>query len=93
VLDADVVVRADAAAAKLGGALPAMRGAETVARAFLGRAQAARPVLVDGELGFEVAPHGRRLLIVTLTFEGDRIKEIEAVADRASMSEMELTAL
>ena len=47
VLDPDVVVRADATAAALGAARE-MRGAEEVARTFLGRAAGARALVVDG---------------------------------------------
>lgn len=92
VLDADVVFRADPAAAKL-GAQAETRSANAVAKLFLGRAQAARLTLIDGELGFRVVPQGKLLLVIALTFEGDRITEIEAVAARPSLGEMELVPL
>ena len=92
VLDADVVLRTDATAAKLGSP-PETRGAERVAKLFLGRAQAARVALIDGELGFRVVPKGKLLLVVTLTFDGERITELEAVADPRSLGEMELVPL
>ena len=53
----DVVVRADQAAQRL-GSLPVIRGATAVAESFKGRAQAARPALVDGAIG--VLPTRRR---------------------------------
>jgi RNA polymerase sigma-70 factor (ECF subfamily) len=92
VLAPDVVVRGDAAAVKLGGAFE-VHGAETVAKLFAGRARAARPGLIDGDLGVIVAPNGKLLLILGITFEGDRISEIEAVADKATLAELELVPL
>src|SRR5690242_8394103 len=52
-LDPDVVVRADAAAQRLGSP-PEIRGAQAVAQAFKGRARAAKPALVDGDIGVAV---------------------------------------
>jgi RNA polymerase sigma-70 factor, ECF subfamily len=92
VLDPDVVVRGDAAAAALGGQVDA-RGARAVAKMFAGRAQAARVALVNDAVGFMVVPKDKLLLVVTLTFDGDRITEIEAVADAASLREIDLTPL
>lgn len=92
VLDADVVFRADPAAAKL-GAQAETRSADAVAKLFLGRAQAARLTLIDGEIGFRVVPQGKLLLVLALTFDGDRIREIEAVADRTTLRDMELVPL
>ena len=91
-LDPDIVFRADAVAAKMGGEQE-VRGAEAVAKLFSGRAQAATLALIDGELGFTVAPKGKVLLILALTFDGDRISSIEAVADRSSLAEMQIVAL
>lgn len=92
VLDADAVFRADPAAAKL-GAQSETRSADAVAKLFLGRARAARLTLIDGEVGFRVVPQGKLLLVLALTFDGDRITEIEAVADRTSLADMELVPL
>jgi RNA polymerase sigma-70 factor (ECF subfamily) len=88
VLDPDVVFRADAAAIKLGGD-QRLRGSAAVAKAFSGRAQAARAALINDAVGFIVDPRGKLLLILALTFEGGRIKEIEAVADRATLAELD----
>ena len=92
VLDPDVKFHADAAAQRLGG--PAeMRGAEAVARAFAGRAQAARPALIDGKLGLMVAPRGRLLLVLRLSIVEGRIQSFAAIADRATLETLELAAL
>jgi RNA polymerase sigma factor (sigma-70 family) len=93
VLDPDVVVRADDAAARLGGGLRELRGADAVARAFMGRAQAARSALVDGAIGAIVAPRGRLLLVNRITIANGKIVEIDAVADPAKLGELDLAIL
>ncbi|MFI5231724.1 MAG: sigma-70 family RNA polymerase sigma factor [Gemmatimonadales bacterium] len=89
VLDPDVVFRADAAAVKLGGDRD-LQGAAAIANAFSGKAKAARAALINDAVGVIVDPRGKLLLILALTFEGGRITEIEAVADRASLAELDL---
>jgi RNA polymerase sigma-70 factor (ECF subfamily) len=97
ILDPEVVLRADAAAAKLGGVplggVPEVRGAQAVAALFKGRAQAAVPVLIDGSLGIRVAPGGRLLLVLRPTVVGGRIVAIEAVADHASLADLTIEEL
>lgn len=92
VLDPDVVLRADRTAQRLGD-VSELRGAEVVANNFKGKAQAARPVLIDGALGVVVAPQGRLLLVLNLTFAGDRIATIEVVADRDRLGALDLSTL
>ena len=90
VLDPDIVLRADAESVRLGG--PAeLLGATSVASFFNGRAQAARVGLIDGEVGLLVAVGGRILFALELTFAGDRISAIDAVADRDTLGSLELT--
>jgi len=79
-LDPAVVYRADAAAVKLGSP-PELRGADSVAAMFKGRAQIATPVLIDGTVGARIAPNGRLLLVLRPTIAEGRIVDIEAVAD------------
>jgi RNA polymerase sigma factor (sigma-70 family) len=93
VLDPDVVVRADDAAARLGGGLRELRGADAVARAFMGRARAARSALVDGAIGAIVAPRGRLLLVNRITIVNGKIVEIDAVADPARLGGFDLAIL
>jgi RNA polymerase sigma-70 factor, ECF subfamily len=88
VLDPDVVFRSDPVAAR--AAPPEVRGAPEVAAQFVGRAGSARPVLVNGELGVVVAPRGRLLLVLNLTFAGSRIAAIEAIADPAHLRQLDL---
>jgi RNA polymerase sigma factor (sigma-70 family) len=92
VLDPDVVLRTDRTAQRLGD-VAELRGAETVAANFKGKAQAARPALVDGALGVVVAPQGHLLLVLNLTFAGDRIAAIEVVADRDRLGALDLFTL
>ena len=89
VLDPDVVIRGDEAAVRLGGQ-PGLRGARDVAKLFSGRAQAAKVAFINDAVGLMVAPKGKLLLVLTLAFDGDRITEIEAVADKASLGELDL---
>jgi len=92
VLDPDVVLHADRAAARLGG-IAELSGAEAVAANFKGKAQQARPALVDGALGVVVAPQGRLLLVLNLTFAGDRIASIDVVADPDRLEGLDLSTL
>jgi RNA polymerase sigma-70 factor (ECF subfamily) len=92
VLDPDVVLHADRAAVRLGG-IAELSGAEAVADNFKGKAQQARPALVDGALGVVVAPQGRLLLVLNLTFAGDRIASIEVVADPDRLEALDLSTL
>lgn len=88
-LDPEVVATGDAAAMKLGG--PAvLRGATEVAKSFVGRARAAVPGLIDGEVGVLVPVGGRMLLVLRLAFSDGRIAAIDAVADREALDAMEL---
>jgi len=73
-------MRGDAAAIRLGGPRQ-LSGSAAVAKAFVGRAQGARFVLVDGAAGIVVAPNGHLLLVLGVTIRDGRITAIEAIAD------------
>ena len=92
VLDPDVVFRADAAAQRLGG-LAEIRGAVAVAETFKGRAQAAKPALVDGDMALAVMFGGRLRIVLRLTITGDRIAAVEAVADAERISQFDCRVL
>jgi RNA polymerase sigma factor (sigma-70 family) len=92
VLDPDVVVRADAAAQRL-GSLAEIRGAQAVAQAFKGRARAAKTALVDGEPGAAVILGGQLRIALLVSFAGDRIAAIEAVADEEVLAQIDLEVL
>jgi RNA polymerase sigma factor (sigma-70 family) len=95
VLDPDVVVRADRAAVPLGSALEA-RGAAAVAKQALTgtrRARFAQPALVNGAVGVVVAPRGRLQLAITFKIRGDKILEIEVIADPTRLGQLDLAVL
>jgi RNA polymerase sigma factor (sigma-70 family) len=78
-LDPDVVMRADEAAARL-GATAEVAGADAVARWLSGRAQAARLALVDGEPGAVWAAGGKVRVAFWFTFTPDeRIARIDVL--------------
>lgn len=92
VLAPDVVVRADEAAQRL-GSLPEIRGATAVAESFKGRAQAAQPALVDGEIGVAVILGGRLRVVLRITISGDRIAAIDATANAADIEALDVEML
>jgi RNA polymerase sigma-70 factor (ECF subfamily) len=92
VLDPDVVFRADATAVRMGGQA-VIRGSTAVANTFKGRAQAAKPALIDGAVGLAVIFGGRLRIALNLTFAEDRIVGIEAVADPERLQHLNLTVL
>jgi RNA polymerase sigma-70 factor (ECF subfamily) len=92
VLDPDVVLRADGTAMSLGGPKE-VRGALGVAKHFLGRAQAARPALIQGALGVVVAPNGQPLLVLNLEMSQEKIIAIEVIADPTHLQQLDLMIL
>jgi RNA polymerase sigma-70 factor (ECF subfamily) len=92
VLDPDVVFRADQAAQRL-GSLAEIRGAAAVAETFKGRAQAAKPALVDGALALAVILGGQLRIVLRLTISGKRIAAVEAVADAQRIGQFDVTVL
>jgi RNA polymerase sigma-70 factor (ECF subfamily) len=92
VLDPDVVLLADRAAVSA-GASGEVRGAPAVAKQFSGRAQLARPALVNGAVGAVVAPLGRLFLVLRLTVTRGKIVGIDVVADPARLRALDLAVL
>ena len=91
-LDPEVVFRADRASLAT-GASAETRGAVSVARQFLGRAQAARPVLINGAVGVVVAPRGRLFVALQVTIKEGKIAEIDAIADAEHLRTLDLALL
>jgi RNA polymerase sigma-70 factor (ECF subfamily) len=86
VLDPDVVFRADRGRlAATVRAEPVVTGASAVADQILTRgspfARFARPAIVNGGAGVVVVPHDRPIAVIGFTVSGDRIVEIDLVAD------------
>ena len=69
------------------------RGADVVARAFVGRAQAARAALVDGAVGIVVAPNGKLRIVIDVTVRNGRIAALDAIAEPAHLKGIEFTIL
>jgi RNA polymerase sigma-70 factor (ECF subfamily) len=78
VLAPDAVFRPDAAATRLGNVVP-LRGAGAIAESFKGRATSAKVALVDGEIVFI---EGQLRVVLALSFDGDRISAVDAIADQ-----------
>jgi RNA polymerase sigma factor (sigma-70 family) len=87
-LDPDVVLRADPAAVRTGAAAE-VRGAAAVAGTFSGRAQTARPALVDGAPGAVWAPGGRPRVAFGFTVADGRILAIDLLADPERLARVE----
>jgi len=93
VLDPDAVLRYDPAAVPP-GAPTEIRGAAAIAnRAARAGARAARPALVNGEVGVIVAPRGRLLMVLRFTIANGEILEIESIADPARLRQLDLAIL
>jgi RNA polymerase sigma factor (sigma-70 family) len=99
VLDPEVELRADpvaVAAAEAGRAHGApelassVRGADAVARVFAGRAQAARPALLDGWPGAFYAAGGAVRSVFRFTVVDDRVVGLEVVADPGTIAAIAL---
>jgi RNA polymerase sigma-70 factor, ECF subfamily len=95
VLDPDVTLQADEAAAPPG--VPRqLRGAAAVARqglAFSRRAQFARLALVNGAVGVIVAPRGQLSVALSLTFVNGKITEMDVVAAPERLAELDVAVL
>jgi RNA polymerase sigma factor (sigma-70 family) len=95
VLDPDIVLRADGGA--LAGASRFVRGAQAVAQqaaAFSRLGLVNQTVLVNGSLGIVARrPDGRPFSVLGFTFRGDRIVEINILADPDRLSRLDLSAI
>jgi len=95
VLDPDVVLRVDATAVPQGSPRD-LHGAANVARgasAFSARARFVQLALVNGAVGVVMAPRGRLFGVGVLTIRGDRILEMELVADPERLRGIEVAVL
>jgi RNA polymerase sigma factor (sigma-70 family) len=92
-LDDDVVLHVDAAAA---GAPRTIRGARVVAanaQMFSANARFAELALVDGAVGIVVAPKGKLALVLRFRVAGDKITGIDIVADPGTLRGFDLAVL
>ena len=91
-LDPDIVLRADNAAAQMGADAEAI-GPRAVAGIFSGRAKALRPALIDGAPGAVWTYRGETRVVFTFTFTGGTITAIEQIADPERIARLEVTPL
>ena len=90
ILDPDVVMRADAVAARM-GADGSVTGADAVARWINGRAAGAVPATVGGEPGAAWAVHGKVRVAFGFTVSGDgRITAINLIGDPDGLTGLEI---
>jgi RNA polymerase sigma factor (sigma-70 family) len=68
-------------------------GAPAVARFFAGRAQSARPALIDGVLGVAVLKDGAPWILLQLTEIDGRIARVEAILDPVVVASHEVSVL
>ena len=103
-LDPDIMLRADAAAAQMGadsrdaaaarmGADGAVTGARAVAGFFAGRAAAVRPALIDGAPGAIWTHLGETRVVFAFTISGGSITLIELIADPEHIARLEVVPL
>jgi RNA polymerase sigma-70 factor (ECF subfamily) len=96
VLDPDIVVRVDEAAARPGapreirGARNWARGAIAFSRQLPGTVQ---PMLVNGEVGLVWSPGGHVFRVLRCSFVDGKIARAEVIADPAHLRELELAVL
>jgi RNA polymerase sigma-70 factor (ECF subfamily) len=88
VLDPDVVVRGDEVMVQRGGGVAELRGAEAVARSFLGRARVGVPAVLDGLPGVAIMLDGRLFIALRFAIVDGRIAGIEAIGDRDRLDSM-----
>jgi RNA polymerase sigma factor (sigma-70 family) len=97
VLDPDVIVRGDTGARELPpGFSRVVRGAEAVARqalAFRNLAGGARAATVNGAPGFVIFAGNRPFAVMSFTFRGDRIAEMDVLVDPQRLARLDLAAV
>jgi RNA polymerase sigma factor (sigma-70 family) len=100
VLDPNVVFRADPFAVEQARKAPnapafqpEIRGRDAVAQTFNRRAQAARPALIDGQIGAVWAPHARPRAAFTFHIAHGQILRIDVTANPKELQSLDLTLL
>ena len=91
-LDPDIVLRADNAAAQMGADAEAI-GPRAVAGIFSGRAKALRPALIDDAPGAVWTYRGETRVVFAFTFASGTITAIEQIADPERIARFEVTPL
>jgi RNA polymerase sigma factor (sigma-70 family) len=89
VLDPDVVLRADAAAVRMGGPDEVL-GADAVAAVFSGRALEALPAVVDGVAAIVWAPEGHAKVVWEIDFADGVISRMDMLAAEETLADLDL---
>jgi RNA polymerase sigma-70 factor (ECF subfamily) len=92
-LDPEVVLRVDRGATQPGVLVQGAAAVIKEARRFTGGARFARPALVNGAAGYVVAPGGRPVALAGFTVAHGKVVEIDVLADRARLRELDLDFL
>ncbi|NEI70065.1 sigma-70 family RNA polymerase sigma factor [Rhizobium lusitanum] len=93
VLDPEAVFRPDAVAARM-GSVSELRGRADVARAFNGRAQAARLAVINGAVGAIVVIGGQLRIALHCAISADGvIASIDAMADPQELRRLEIVLI
>src|SRR5438876_1193351 len=92
-LDPNIVLRADQRVLGRGGPVGIRDAAAIAERAVKAGARAAQPALIDGEVGVIVAPRGKLLMVLKFTVAAGKIVEMEAIADRDRLRQIDLAVL
>jgi RNA polymerase sigma-70 factor (ECF subfamily) len=92
-LDPDVVLRADYGPGRPSTETRGARAVAEVAQGFTRLARFAHPVLVNGAAGILVAPQGRPFALLAYTVTDGRITEIDVLADRGRLDELDLSGV
>ena len=94
ILHPEVIFRADEQAVQMGatriGLSSETRGAHAVADFFKGRAQGARLAVVDGVAAMVWVPGGRPRAVFNFKIAGERVVEINLVADAEALGRMSI---
>ena len=92
VLDPDCVLRANAFATAMGAPQQA-RGGTRVADFFKGRAGGASRATIHGAAAAAWAPGGKVRVAFSFTFKDERIVDIELIADRNRLQQLDIVLL
>ena len=92
VLDPDCVLRADELASAM-GAPQQVKGRSSVADFFNGRAAEARRATIHGVAAAAWAPGGKVRVAFSFTFRDERIVDIELIADRKRLQQLDVVLL
>ena len=91
--DATIAASIARAAAGAPAMAPEMRGPDAVANVFKGRARAARPALVAGNVGLVVGPSARPVAVFEFVIENGRIREIAVIANPDTITDLNVAPL